>query len=747
MPGPPARAADPARPEALRLRVGDVVPARSKTSAKADALVIQLTGPLTRDVRRELDDLGVELLAYLPPHAYLARIASAEVERVRALPAVVEVGAYARDWRICPDLADLSATVGSQTQRVTPRMLAYRQRVGSRRAALAELGRVQLAIAALPGEVAADLTARVAAVAGCRVLRTTVAGERTFLDVEAPADALSALAAVDGVQFIEDAPAPVERNAVTAPFLQSGAALTPYWDVALQGEDQIVGMIDSTPRITHCMFSDSVAVGPDHRKFVYTDPDPLSSAAVHGTFVAGVLAGDMGTWGVCEPGDGLACAARIAYTNLALISASPASLYDHLQADHDAGAAIHTNSWGDDGSTAYTIWCHEIDAFSYDHEYDAVIFAETNTSLLRTPENAKNVLAVGASLQYPNQDSHCYGGAGPTADGRRKPEVFAPGCGVRSAASSTPCGTQTGSGTSYAAPAVAAAAALVRQYFVDGFYPNGARGSGPSLVPTGALLRAALINSATDMALEPGYPSNVEGWGVLGLHRTLYLADRAPGAAGHRRLVVRDVPNAAGLATGETLRLHVGVWDEAEPLRITLVFTDPPGAVGAADPVVNDLDLIVTAPDGSTYYGNVFSSGVSVAGGFADNRNTVEQVLIAAPLAGAYTVDVFAREVNSPADQGCAVVITGDVLEIASTLPIASGAGAAQQGAVRTAFADHDSDGDCDLRDFAAFQACYTGPLASYADPSCSVFDADADGDIDGADHRAVQFAQTPPAH
>ena len=66
--------------------------------------------------------------------------------------------------------------------------------------------------------------------------------------------------------------------------------------------------------------------------------------------------------------------------------------------------------------------------FSYNHEESLVLFAEPNTSTLRNPENAKNLVAVAASQDTPNQASHCSGGVGPTSDGRRKPEIYAPGC-------------------------------------------------------------------------------------------------------------------------------------------------------------------------------------------------------------------------------------------------------------------------------------------------------------------------------
>jgi subtilase family protein len=66
--------------------------------------------------------------------------------------------------------------------------------------------------------------------------------------------------------------------------------------------------------------------------------------------------------------------------------------------------------------------------------------------------------------------------------------------------------------------------------------------------------------------------------------------------------------------------------------------------------------------------GNVFSGGVSATGGTADRRNTLEQVLLAAPAAGTYTVTV--RSFNVPnGPQPFALVVTGDAAEGAPPPP------------------------------------------------------------------------------
>ena len=118
---------------------------------------------------------------------------------------------------------------------------------------------------------------------------------------------------------------------------------------------------------------------------------------------------------------------------------------------------------------------------------------------------------------------------------------------------------------------------LVRQYFRRGFYPSGSPWPQHSFVPTGALLKAIVINSTVDLTGTTGYPSNQEGWGRLLLDDALYFA------GDERRLWLRDVRHAEGLATGEVDTYHVRVVDGSQPLAITLAFMDQPAALNAAD--------------------------------------------------------------------------------------------------------------------------------------------------------------------
>ena len=89
----------------------------------------------------------------------------------------------------------------------------------------------------------------------------------------------------------------------------------------------------------------------------------------------------------------------------------------------------------------------------------------------------------------------CCSASGPTFDGRIKPDVCGPGTSVTSAESHTRCDLSDKQGTSMATPVVAGVTALIRQYFVEGWYPNGMKNAADAFVPMGALLKAVLVNS------------------------------------------------------------------------------------------------------------------------------------------------------------------------------------------------------------------------------------------------------------
>jgi hypothetical protein len=103
-------------------------------------------------------------------------------------------------------------------------------------------------------------------------------------------------------------------------------------------------------------------------------------------------------------------------------------------------------------------------------------------------------------------------------------------------------------------------------------------------------------------------------------------------------------------------------------LRATLDYRDPPGTTSSTLHRINDLDLILVAPDDTVYYGNngLAAGMTSTPGGVPNKVDTVENVWLANPQSGEWHVIVFARSVNQDAhvetpalDVDYALVVTG----------------------------------------------------------------------------------------
>ena len=596
--------------------------------------VVQLDGPMTAERSEVLAKAGIALGDYLPDNAWIVKLDQPGTIAVRAIPFVSWLGAFDNAWKIDPELG-------------------ARPYASAERKSLAALGLCQVVVVVFANE-SPDETVDAIIKAGAQVLDANLCGPQWMVDAVLTPAAARGLAVLPTVQFIEDAPEASLRNDSNRWILQSNVSgQTPVWNAGIRGEGQVGGLIDETPRESHCMFDDALAPGnPLHRKFIGWRF--AGGQAFHGTHTGGTMAGDNAPFGVYTTHDGMAFAAKISFSNLSNVSSTPTNLQPRLQDQHNDGARVHSNSWGDDGTLAYTTWCRQIDLFTWANEDSVVAFAVSNGGAVTTPENSINCLAVGATNDSPSQGNICYGGQGPTADGRRKPEIFAPGCNTQSADVSTACGVAPASGTSMACPAVSGAGLLVRQYFTAGYYPSGAAVAADAFTPTGALIRAVLLNGTVDMTPVTGYPSNREGWGRLLLDDSLAFSSDA------RRLSVTDVRNAQGLTTGQQVEQQIVCNSSSLPLKITLVWTGPAAALNAGNPVINNLDLEVVSPSLSLYRGNAFTAGQSNTTGVADIKNNVEQFLLTTPATGTYTVRVKGTTVNQ-GPQGFAVVITGGV--------------------------------------------------------------------------------------
>lgn len=678
----------------IYLRTGAVETAVRANPLDADRFeqgaryVIALDGPMTPQRRAALARAGVRLGAYLPLYAFVANLDGATPHGVRALGFVAWAGAYDPAWRIDPAVRVRGRAWEDPWRRELE-------------AAGDILVRVRLFADAPDGPT----VRAIAAIDGAQVREAERVGGAWTLVARVPLARLDDFTPMADVQFVDEQPEYTLRsNATTRWVVQSNVQdVTPLYSHGLTGVGQIVGIIDGRIGVGHCAFVDDVnPIGPDHRK-VHAYNASLGYN-FHGTHVAGTAVGDGGDWGNAR---GVAYGARLVYNTYP--QATETSVFQRFDLHASQGARVHTNSWGSDFSWVYDGACRAIDTIQHDQEDNLIVHSVSNSNRVTNPENAKNSLAVAATSQPPNQENWCIGGAGPTEDGRRKPEIMAPGCGIVSSSGSTGCNTSASTGTSMATPAVSGVAALVRQYYMEGFYPTGARTASDEFVPTGQLIKATLVNSAADMTGVAGFPNITEGWGRVLADNALYFAGDTAS------LVVRELRNSApdALETGDARSLGVSP-QSGQPLKVTLCWADVAGEDNAAFAPVNDLDLVVTSPGGVTYRGNVFSGGESAPGGESDLANNLEQVLVTAPEPGVWEVRVEGAGVNV-GRQGYALVVTG-APEVPACDPDFNGDGSADQGDV----------------------ACMV--LALAGDTSCAAHDADfnADGSADQGDLAAI---------
>ncbi len=259
---------------------------------------------------------------------------------------------------------------------------------------------------------------------------------------------------------------------------------------------------------------------------------------------------------------------------------------------------------------------------------------------------AKQMINVGMvdplGVRYSNSCN------GPTADGRLKPDLMALG----QTHSTWPYNKyKSFGGTSAAAPNLTGNIAQLLQVYKE--HNNGQD-------PSAALIKAAALNSATDLG-NPG-PDWNHGYGLIHTKRAhdilannQYIEDEGANTA--TNIHTFDVP--AGVAE----------------LRVMLYWSDPAPATNATRILVNDLDINVNA-NGTNYLPLVLDntpdplllSLPAVPG--IDRLNNTEQVVILNPTAGQISVNVDGYEVGQGNTQKYVVVYTFIYDEIEVTYPV-----------------------------------------------------------------------------
>ncbi len=380
---------------------------------------------------------------------------------------------------------------------------------------------------------------------------------------------------------------------------------------------------------------------------VYTqfglDPSPADTNTGHGTHIALTVAGD----GVSDSSaKGIAPNANIVVYALEHdatgVFGRQGSIYDMLKDAEQMTARIAVNAWGLNGNYGqYTADSRSADILVADKPAMLPVFSvgdrgSNGASQVTAPATAKNVLAVGVSTTGTGSSAaigsvDVISSQGPSLDGRIKPDVVAPGmelCSGRAEEAKYPAGNScaTGahgngdslymslSGTSQAAAVAGGVSALTRQFIREEIGIS---------APSGALVKAAVINGATDLGVAD-IPNYAEGWGQVNLEGTVLPMDGS---------TVLDTyfDQGSEINPGYGL-LYAFDLDPSHGIDITLAWTDDAGSANSPQSesrLVNDLDLVLVDPSGNEWLGNNFNNGFSYSGGQSDDLNNVERIKIA----------------------------------------------------------------------------------------------------------------------
>ena len=209
---------------------------------------------------------------------------------------------------------------------------------------------------------------------------------------------------------------------------------------------------------------------------------------------------------------------------------------------------------------------------------------------------------------------------GPAHDGRIKPDISANGQNQISTAPNN--GYLTFGGTSGAAPGIAGISAQLYQAYSE---ENGGD------LPSGSLIKAILLNTAND-AGNVG-PDFKFGWGIVNALRAGILIEDG-------RHLTDNV--SQGGSNTHTINVPAGT----AQVKFMLYWNDPAAVAGASTALVNDLDLLVTDPSSNVLEPWILDSTPdptaldTPATTGADHLNNMEQVLINAPAAGDYDIDI-----------------------------------------------------------------------------------------------------------
>ncbi len=631
----PAPEREPRAQQLLRLRYATFDPLAQNPvhpllAGTSKLWIVQFDGQPTEERRHAVDDRGGLFCSYLPDGAYVVRADAAAANAIGRLPFVRWVGSYAPAFRLEPELVQAFVSGALMRERRYNIVVCNKH---TDKPALAD------GITGLGGTVDNLLPGSIL--------------------VEATLDATQLLqvANLDQVLWI-DRWSPPEDDMDNARVQGGGDYIESVGGYTGSG---VRGHIYEGVEGNHPDFNTAL-----------TTIESCNSAERHGHCTAGIVFGN-GTSAI--QARGMAPDAVGFFTNYSCVTSgfSRNAVINRVVNDFDC--MFTTASWGNSRTTAYTSISADADDVVFDHRIPWTQSQSNAGDPMSRPQAwAKNVFSIGGVQHYNNSnagDDSWAGGngsTGPAADGRIKPDLCAYYDSIwasdltGSAGYSSGNSTTTFGGTSGATPIVAGHNALAIQMYTDDLF-------GPPRVPGGTrfqnrpyaqTLKALMIVGARQYAFGAGSTDNRrehQGWGFPNL-QDLY----------DNRADIFVVPEDDILTQGQTATHTIAVSSGAGRFKACMTFLEPAGNPSASLAAVNNLNLRVTSPGGTVYWGNngLSSGTTSTAGGSANSIDSVECVIVDNPQAGNWTVEVIAQSIVQDAhvatgatDASYALVVLG----------------------------------------------------------------------------------------
>ncbi len=650
--------------------------------------IIHMLGPINSEWVERVEDMGVEVMNYVHNYAYRVRMTPEQAQEVYELRFVDWVGVYQPEYKIRPDLElgelEIGLAPGSEFETIER---------------IAEIADVEILDQNIERMLRAaseedELTFSSHRKNIVREERRTTEESETLSYVELPdgefrvmveigsEEDLNKIARLNDVYYItEQAEVELHDEMATQtvggglwffddehddpyiPYRNHGDHGSYMNQIGYTGEGITIAIADTGVDI-HPDFQDRVIGGEDFTP----DGDPFLDGHGHGTHVTGSAAGDTyhGTGAtLVEDGyylaQGSAPGSEIYSAKIFDATGSghvPSPVTPIFSSANEAGAYVHSNSWGSTLGHGQYIWSSpEFDAAVRDsnpgtdyNEPMVITGSAGNDGEQGTPPpaTAKNVIIVGATEPFNPWYGHFspeymagFSSRGFTDDNRVKPDVVAPGATIISTMPDAGYGIM--GGTSMSNPAVAGAAAVTIEWYEDIY----------GYTPSPAMVRSLLINTANpiDGDTRGPIPNEDEGWGMVDISK-LQRPDPTP----IYTVDQDDLFTTSGMVYEYDLEHE----DSEEPLKVTLGWTDKeaPADTGSGPALMNDLNLELRSPGGHVYRGNAFEDGWTQPnadtmeefdrkGDGWDDTNNVENVYIPADEVedGVYTVRVIARNI------------------------------------------------------------------------------------------------------